>query len=1325
MSSAGQLVGGVVGGAIGFFTGGPTGALYGAQIGMGVGGLIDPPKGPVLQGPKLSDLSQQTAGFGVPLPRYHGNMAGHGTVFWIEGGQLKARTRKESSGGKGGGGPEVKTTTYYATFALALADTTKTGPIVGIRRIWTTTGLLYDAGSDDIETIIASNEAARGFRVYRGTEDQMPDPRIEADLGVGNCPAWRGRAYIVFDDMELTSYGNSVAGVQVKVEVVGAGEYSNCPSRTQLPNMFPSNGALQLSIKYDNGTLLVGNGDVSPPRIERWSLDGEFIEVVRELPAQVAGFSFNLFSKNDPEAQLYRDGTVRRVMRNGELSSSGFRVGGGHHPDLVSIGDADYSISNIETWRLWKFRNGYLEASYDFEASFTNFAIGASETHVYAYVPTGPLPPRGEIWEFDEDLNVTGHWPIGGTFGSNSTIFPWPVEHRVLWGAFGPGASNITTLNDDGTWNYSCSQSGPWFSNAVNIKPAGIDHVWYSRSATHSSNRWIRKNLLPLDTKPLSQIVLEEALQSAVLTEDDLDVSQLTQPVRGYRIASQTSIRAALEPLQAAWPFDIAQRGYKIHFIPRGQASVMTIPAADLDARPAGAQRNALLPVAREMDTQIPRRVEVQFADIDREYDTNQTDDERTTIESAHKVTLELPIALTGAEAAGMPEVLLRMYWLERRDIGPFRLPPNYRALEAGDVITVEGGELGTLELRLTQVHLLSDGRLECMAKLNAAATYTPNAVAPDSTATPPALGVSGPSRYELLDIPLITDEFNRPGWFAAMCGYTAGWPGGLLYRTPDGGQTWTDLQGWVSPVTMGTCRTALPAGRTDIVDASSVLQVDLLAGDLSSITLESLYNGGNLLAIGAPGRWEIVAVATVEQQADGSYVLTDFLRGMFGTEWAASLHQAGDAVVALRDVDVAWIGMSSATIGQPLGYRGITSGKAIDSDTTREITYTGVNLKPLSPVYLNGSRHPSTRDWTLTWTRRTRVSPEWRDNVDVPIGEETEAYEIDIYDGPGYATVVRTLTASTPTVAYTSAEQIADFGSNQSRLYVKVYQMSATVGRGYPLTAGISGEALWTPANMLTPPAIWMDWNSSVTEVSGAASAWQNIGTLGGAFSQSTSSQRPSIQTSDLGALRYLRFDGSNDSLVSTSNAVLDLMRNVPSGWAFTVSLNRTDSGDSPAFWLARGTSTASRFFVGYNDGGAVAGGRRLDTDDFDSANAPPASGWLAHLYQIDYSARTAEIHESGVSVATQTGMWTSGGSTSNTRSTSPACIGRYASAAVHADMDIAALIVGAGSLPNEDDIDRLFGWAAWQAADAGDTTLLDALPVNHPYKDTPPLLT
>jgi hypothetical protein len=147
---------------------------------------------------------------------------------------------------------------------------------------------------------------------------------------------------------------------------------------------------------------------------------------------------------------------------------------------------------------------------------------------------------------------------------------------------------------------------------------------------------------------------------------------------------------------------------------------------------------------------------------------------------------------------------------------------------------------------------------------------------------------------------------------------------------------------------------------------------------------------------------------------------------------------------------------MYSAAIGSEKLYRGITSGKALDSDTDRAFTYTGVNLECLSPVHLTGNRHPSTNDWTLTWVRRSRFSG-WRDYVDAALGEATESYEIDIFSSGTYTTLKRTLTASTPTVAYTSAQQVTDFGSNQATLYVKIYQLSATVGRGYPLTQAIT----------------------------------------------------------------------------------------------------------------------------------------------------------------------------------------------------------------------------------------------------------------------------
>ena len=167
--------------------------------------------------------------------------------------------------------------------------------------------------------------------------------------------------------------------------------------------------------------------------------------------------------------------------------------------------------------------------------------------------------------------------------------------------------------------------------------------------------------------------------------------------------------------------------------------------------------------------------------------------------------------------------------------------------------------------------------------------------------------------------------------------------------------------------------------------------------------------------------------------------------------------HAVGDAVVLLTDADMAWIGIDTASIGLERQYRGITNGAAIDTDASLNFTYSGVNLECLSPVYLNGSRHPATNDWTLTWIRRSRIDGGLRNYVDVSLGETTESYEIDIYADGTYATVKRTLTASTATVAYTSADQTTDFGGNQTTLYVKVYQLSATVGRGYPLTATIT----------------------------------------------------------------------------------------------------------------------------------------------------------------------------------------------------------------------------------------------------------------------------
>ena len=50
----------------------------------------------------------------------------------------------------------------------------------------------------------------------------------------------------------------------------------------------------------------------------------------------------------------------------------------------------------------------------------------------------------------------------------------------------------------------------------------------------------------------------------------------------------------------------------------------------------------------------------------------------------------------------------------------------------------------------------------------------------------------------------------------------------------------------------------------------------------------------------------------------------------------------------------------------------------------------------------------------------------------------------------------LRLLTATTQTVTYTAAQQTTDFGSPQSSINVKVYQISSTVGRGFPVSGAL-----------------------------------------------------------------------------------------------------------------------------------------------------------------------------------------------------------------------------------------------------------------------------
>ena len=73
--------------------------------------------------------------------------------------------------------------------------------------------------------------------------------------------------------------------------------------------------------------------------------------------------------------------------------------------------------------------------------------------------------------------------------------------------------------------------------------------------------------------------------------------------------------------------------------------------------------------------------------------------------------------------------------------------------------------------------------------------------------------------------------------------------------------------------------------------------------------------------------------------------------------------------------------------------------------------------------------------------------------DTDLALAEELEAYEVEILGG---VTVKRVLSATTTSALYTAPQQTADWGAPLEAgdsLTVRIFQLSALVGRGAPKT--------------------------------------------------------------------------------------------------------------------------------------------------------------------------------------------------------------------------------------------------------------------------------
>ena len=518
----------------------------------------------------------------------------------------------------------------------------------------------------------------------------------------------------------------------------------------------------------------------------------------------------------------------------------------------------------------------------------------------------------------------------------------------------------------------------------------------------------------------------------------DHEAGGLNGIVTGYVIDRVMAARDALQPLELAYFFDSIESTGRIVFRQRGaEPPVGQFTGDSLVERQPNAE---LLTLTRGQETELPASAKITYISSAGDYRQAVAEARRLTGASGRVSQAEVPLVLEPERGAAIAETWLFEAWAAR-ERAAFTLPPSALAIEPGDIIALpdQGGRL----VRITEIG--DHGARECEGR----------SIDPDVYGGAPAVArnpLAGPAEQtgqpllEFLDLPLLRgDEPPEDGYAAA---FQSPWPGGVaIYGSPE-------TTGYVlkaiatSPAVVGTTLDVLGSGPLGVIDRANRFRVVLADGELASVSTLQMLAGQNLAAVrNASGDWEVFQFETATLVGTLTYEVSGLLRGQSGTERAMAAPLAAGARFVLLTSDVARVDLTLDEARLPLNWRYGPANRDIGdlSYASRTNTYAATGLRPLSPTFVRATRAPS-NDIAISWIRRTRIGGDSWDAAEVPLAEDSERYEVDIFSG---ATLKRTIAATSPNVTYSAAQQVADFGSVQPSCSVKIYQLGTVYGRG------------------------------------------------------------------------------------------------------------------------------------------------------------------------------------------------------------------------------------------------------------------------------------
>lgn len=551
------------------------------------------------------------------------------------------------------------------------------------------------------------------------------------------------------------------------------------------------------------------------------------------------------------------------------------------------------------------------------------------------------------------------------------------------------------------------------------------------------------------------QFVVEDILANkSTLSPSDYDASLLsTISVDGIVLLQDgSSIRDLIEELQQIYHFVTVEDAGVVRFVPLvDETSVVEILPADIGVREYGQEWAIKVKEENIHTIDLPSSVEIEYNNLENNYLRGHKQVVKQTAFHDNPSNLKTSIVLRDSQATTACTKTLEYAWNQRLQYSNIIVDLDYLdtfILSNAIDIPVRGD---TVKILTQTKNVGANLTIEI-----AGVGYNPfvndvNVVDPNEGTYTPVETVNnfGDPTAIALDLPLISDTDDDFGIYASAekdPAANADWAGGTLFVSNNGG-AYAPIVSLPSIAAIGTLNTAMGLGNPYMVDKNFKFEVQLTQGILENIPTQEFYNNQVLAYVNG----EIFSFQNANLIGVDLYEVDTVLRGLKGTESAIAAHAMGSEFYLVRgNNDFVTIPGDISNLGSTFDIKAVPQGSAESNITNFDtIVVEGNRLVCYSPSVPRITKK-NNNDLEITWVRRTRRNGYWlATSPFVPLNEDAEAYDIVIFNG---ATPVVTTLVTSPTYTYTSAQQIADFGSNQNSLTFTVWQRSAILGRGKPL---------------------------------------------------------------------------------------------------------------------------------------------------------------------------------------------------------------------------------------------------------------------------------